>query len=95
MDFSNIPLVVVVDDAPFAQECFANFLWVTFLCSNPSHDIFGVGERTKFKHWGCQGPMIIDARIKPFHAAPLEADPETVKRVDALGCQGGPLYGII
>ena len=95
MDFSNIPLVVVVDDAPFAQERFANFLWVTFLRSNPSHDIFGVGERTKFKHWGCQGPMIIDARIKPFHAAPLEADPETVKRVDALGCQGGPLYGII
>ncbi len=27
------------------------------------------------KHWGCRGPLIIDARIKPQHAPPLVEDP--------------------
>ncbi len=95
MDFRGIPLVVVVDDAPFATARFANFLWVTFLRSNPSHDIFGLGERTQFKHWGCKPPMIIDARIKPFHAKALEVDGATALKVDELGKKGGPLHGII
>ncbi|MCG8565136.1 MAG: UbiD family decarboxylase [Desulfobacterales bacterium] len=95
MDFQHIPLVVVVDDADFAKARFANFLWVTFLRSNPSHDICGVGEKTQFKHWGCKSPMIIDARIKPFHASPLEPDPQVAERVDGLGRRGGPLAGII
>jgi 4-hydroxy-3-polyprenylbenzoate decarboxylase len=38
---------------------------------------------------------MIDARIKPFHAAPLEPDPEVGRRVDRMGRRGGPLYGII
>jgi 4-hydroxy-3-polyprenylbenzoate decarboxylase len=95
MDRSGLALVVLVDDAGFCAQTFANFLWVTFLRSNPSHDIYGVKERTLHKHWGCDGPMIIDARIKPFHAAPLEPDPDVARRVDQMGCRGGPLYNII
>jgi len=91
----GLPLFVVVDDAPFAAEKFANFLWVTFLRSNPSHDIYGCGETMVFKHWGCRGPLVIDARIKPFHAAPLVPDPDVVERVKQLGKAGGPLFGII
>ncbi len=92
---AGLPLFVVVDDAQFASRTFANFLWVTFLRSNPSHDIYGCGETLEFKHWGCRGPLLIDARIKPFHAAPLEADPGMVERVKELGRAGGPLFGLI
>jgi len=94
-DLSGLGLVVVVDDARFCAETFANFLWVTFLRSNPSHDIYGVKEKTVHKHWGCEGPLMIDARIKPFHAAPLTPDPEVARRVEQMACNGGPLSGII
>jgi len=94
-DPSGLGLVVIVDDAGFCAKTFANFLWVTFLRSNPSHDIYGVKERTVHKHWGCEGPLMIDARIKPFHAAPLTPDPAVAQRVEQMACHGGPLYGII
>jgi 4-hydroxy-3-polyprenylbenzoate decarboxylase len=94
-DPSCLALVVVVDDAGFCAETFANFLWVTFLRSNPSHDIYGVREKTVHKHWGCEGPLIIDARIKPFHAALLEPDPEVARRVEQMACQGGGLHKVL
>jgi 4-hydroxy-3-polyprenylbenzoate decarboxylase len=87
--------VVVVDDTGFAGDSFSNFLWVTFLRSNPSHDVYGVDEKIRFKHWGCKAPLIIDARIKPFHAGVLERDPEVAARVKEMGKKGGPLFGII
>ncbi|MBU8909860.1 MAG: UbiD family decarboxylase [Desulfobacterales bacterium] len=94
-DLDALPLFVVVDDADFAAKSFSNFLWVTFSRSNPSHDIYGVNEKTVFKHWECKPPLIIDARIKPFHADPLVPDKKVVEKVDALGQRGGPLFGII
>lgn len=94
-DRSGLGLVVVVDDAAFCTQTFDNFLWVTFLRSNPSHDIYGVKEKTLHKHWECDGPLVIDARIKPFHAAPLAPDPDVARRVDRMGTRGGPLHGII
>lgn len=94
-DFETLPLFVVVDDAEFAAKSFSNFLWVSFLRSNPSHDIYGINEKTVFKHWGCNPPLIIDARIKPFHSDLLVSDKKVIERVEALGKRGGPLYGII
>ena len=91
----GLPLVVVVDDAEFAARTLNNFLWTTFTRSNPSHDIYGVDSFTRFKHWGCEGPLIIDARLKPHHAPPLKEDPKVTARVDELGKKGGPLHGII
>jgi 4-hydroxy-3-polyprenylbenzoate decarboxylase len=77
-----IPLVVLVDDAEFCSESFANWLWVTFTRSNPSHDIYGVGSFIEFKHWGCHGALVIDARIKPHHAPPLIEDDAVTRRVE-------------
>lgn len=94
-DRNSIPLVVLVDDAGFSSRTFANFLWVTFTRSNPSHDIYGVNERFECKHWQCDPPMIIDARIKPFHAGVLEPDVLVEAKVTDMGKKGGPLYGII
>ncbi len=91
----EFPLVVLVDDARFVCQTLANFLWVTFTRSNPSHDIYGVGSFIEHKHWGCTGSIIIDARLKPHHAPPLEEDPRVTRRVDRLAARGGPLHGII
>lgn len=91
---SRFPLVVVVDDSDFTARTPDNFLWVTFTRSNPAADLYGIGAFQHCKHWGCRGPLVIDARIKPHHAPQLTDDPEIEKRVDALGAPGGPLHGI-
>lgn len=94
-DLTGLPLMVLCDDARFAAQTVNNFVWVTFTRSNPSHDIYGVGSFTEHKHWGCKGPLIIDARIKPHHAPVLERVPEVEKTVDKLGEKGGSLFGVI
>jgi 4-hydroxy-3-polyprenylbenzoate decarboxylase len=92
---SRFPLIVIVDDSEFTARTLNNFLWVTFTRSNPAMDIYGIGASIRSKHWGCEGPLVIDARIKPHHAPPLIEDQAIEKRVDALGAPGGPLHGII
>ena len=87
----GISLIVLTEDSDFLAATLNNFLWVTFTRANPSHDLHGVDSFVEHKHWGCRGPLVIDARIKPHHAPPLVADPEVSKRVDALFAQGGPL----
>lgn len=91
----GFPLIVLSDDPGFTAQTLNNFLWTTFTRSNPSHDIYGINSFTEHKHWGCRGPLIIDARMKPHHAPPLEKNAEAEKRVDQLGRKGGSLYGII
>lgn len=92
---NQFPLVVLVDDSEFTARSLNNFLWVTFTRSNPAADIHGIGAFTHAKHWGCEGSLIIDARIKPHHAPPLIADKQVSQRVDALAAPGKPLHGII
>lgn len=89
------PLILVVDDSAFCAAHLNNWLWTTFTRSNPAADIYGAGSSSLAKHWGCTGPLIIDARIKPHHAPPLMDDPAIEKQVDALGAKGGPLHGLI
>jgi 4-hydroxy-3-polyprenylbenzoate decarboxylase len=91
----EFPLMVLVDESDFTAHSLRNWLWVTFTRSNPAADIHGVGAFTHQKHWGCTGPLVIDARIKPHHAPPLEEDPAITRRVEALAAPGGPLYRII
>ncbi|SEW53517.1 UbiD family decarboxylase [Chitinophaga arvensicola] len=91
----GLPLMVLCDDAGFTAANIDNFVWVTFTRSNPSHDIHGIDSFISHKHWGCRGPLIIDARIKPHHAPPLIKDAATEARVDELGKKGGVLHGII
>ncbi|MBL7889012.1 MAG: UbiD family decarboxylase [Bacteroidia bacterium] len=95
INLRGFPMIIVCDDSDFVAKNINNYLWVTYTRSNPSHDIYGIGSFTENKHWGCKGSLVIDARIKPHHAPPLEKDPEIEKRVDALGAKGGSLHGII
>jgi 4-hydroxy-3-polyprenylbenzoate decarboxylase len=90
----SFPLIVIVDDSDFAVQSVRNFLWVTFTRSDPAADIGGIDSFIDKKHWGCRGPLVIDARIKPHHAPALIDDPEIERRVDRLAAPGGPLHGI-
>jgi len=94
-DLGGLAMLVLCDDPEFVAENLANFLWVTFTRSNPSHDVHGVGAFVEHKHWGCTGPLIVDARKKPHHAPALEVDPAVERRVDRLGERGASLHGII
>jgi len=94
-DLHGLPLIILCDNAAFTAANINNFVWVTFTRSNPSHDIHGINSFTKNKHWGCNGPLVIDARIKPNHAPVLEKDPLVERLVDKMGEKGGALHGII
>ncbi|MBI3928718.1 MAG: UbiD family decarboxylase [Armatimonadetes bacterium] len=89
------PLLVVADDSGFASRSLADFLWVTFTRANPAADIYGVEERIYQKHWGCVDTLIVDSRIKPHHAPPLEDDPEVARRVEHMAAPGGGLHGLL
>ncbi len=91
----GFPLIVLADDSDFVARSLNNFLWTVFTRSNPASDIYGVNAATICKHWGCEGPLVIDARCKPHHAPPLIDDPAVERRVDALAAPGGPLHGIV
>jgi len=80
----NVALITLSDDSGFSAETLENWLWSTFTRSNPSHDVYGIGAWTRHKHWGCDGPLVIDARIKPHNAPPLIEDPTATARAVAL-----------
>ena len=88
----NIPFVVVTDNTSFISDSLNNFLWVTFTRCNPSHDMYGINSFTQNKHWGCNGPLIFDARIKPHHAPALKKNDAVEKKIDRLFEKGGSLY---
>ena len=90
----ELPFIIVCDNSNFLAENLRNYLWVTYTRCNPSHDIYGIDSFTENKHWGCRGPLIIDARIKPHHAPPVEKDPDIEKKIDRLFEKGGSLFGI-
>jgi 4-hydroxy-3-polyprenylbenzoate decarboxylase len=93
VNLKEFPLIVLCDDAQFTAASINNFAWVTFTRANPSHDIYGVNPSIEFKHWGCKGSLIIDARIKSHHAPELIVDKAVSDKVDKLFSKGGELYG--
>jgi 4-hydroxy-3-polyprenylbenzoate decarboxylase len=92
--FDGFSLIVICDDSIFVSSSLNNFLWVTFTRSNPATDIYGIRPEVRNKHWGCAGPLVVDARIKQFHAPPLLDDPTVERKIDELAAPGAPLHGI-
>ena len=87
----SFPWITLVDDSTFTAASLSNWLWVTFTRSNPAIDLQGVDSAVVDKHWGCRGPVVIDARVKPHHAPPLVEDQQAQKKVDALATRGGAI----
>ncbi|MCW3090898.1 MAG: UbiD family decarboxylase [Ferruginibacter sp.] len=91
----TFPFIIICDDAGFMSENLRNFLWAAFTRCNPSHDIHGIASFQENKHWGCRGPLVMDARIKPHHSPAVEVDPATEKKINRLFDKGGSLYGLL
>jgi 4-hydroxy-3-polyprenylbenzoate decarboxylase len=94
-ELNSLAMIIVCDDADFVHDTFCNYLWVTYTRCNPSHDIYGIDPFTENKHWGCRGPLVIDARIKPHHAPPVEKDPAIEQRIDRFFSKSGSLYNAL
>lgn len=94
-ELNGLPLMIWCDDASFTAANLRNWLWISFTRSNPSHDIYGIDAFMENKHWGCRGPLIIDARIKPHHAPAVEVDPDVERKINRLFDKGGSLYGVL
>ena len=92
---SNYPFIIICNDSSFIIDAINNFLWVTFTRCNPSHDLYGIDSYTENKHWGCNGPLVFDARIKPHHAPPVEKDAAVERSIDHLFKKGGSLYNVL
>jgi 4-hydroxy-3-polyprenylbenzoate decarboxylase len=84
--FDGIAQIVIYDDFVFSKgaQRLNDYLWITYTRSNPSSDVYGVNEFVENKHWGCKGPMIIDARKKPHHAPELRLDAMVEKRAEKI-----------
>jgi 4-hydroxy-3-polyprenylbenzoate decarboxylase len=82
--FNGIVQIIIYDDFVFkpASDNLNDYVWITYTRSNPSYDIYGVGEKTENKHWSCDGPMIIDARKKAHHAPELKLSVQTEKSIE-------------
>lgn len=90
-DFEGVAQIVICDTFIFDTSRLNDYLWITYTRSNPSDDVYGVGEFIRNKHWGCSGPMIVDARKKPHHAPELKVLPETDAAISRFFKNGGPL----
>lgn len=83
-ELKDVAMIVVCDDSSFVADKINNYLWVTYTRCNPATDISGIDEFTNYKHWGCRGPLVIDARIKPHHAPPVEKVAAVEEKVDRI-----------
>ncbi|MEO6255169.1 MAG: UbiD family decarboxylase [Ferruginibacter sp.] len=90
----NYPVIIICDNSDFVSDTLNNFLWVTFTRCNPSHDMYGIDSFIENKHWGCHGPLLFDARVKPHHAPPVEKDMTIENKIDRIFEKGGSLYKI-
>jgi len=79
--FANWPLVVLSDDAGRATRSEMNFLWTTFTRFEPGADIASAAQRIVRNHIAHQGPIVIDARMKPTYPKELFCDEATAKLV--------------
>ena len=54
-----------------------NFLWTTFTRFEPAADVHAADRRIVRNHIAYQGPIVIDARLKPWYPKELRAREDT------------------
>jgi 4-hydroxy-3-polyprenylbenzoate decarboxylase len=84
LELSQIAMIIIADKSEFVAANLNNFVWSAFTKCNPSHDMYGIQAFTHNKHWGCKGPLVMDARTKPHHAPALEKEPSVEQSVSVL-----------
>ena len=58
-----------------------NFLWTTFTRFEPAADIHAAERRIVRNHIAYSGPVVIDARLKPWYPRELFCDDRTAATV--------------
>jgi 4-hydroxybenzoate decarboxylase subunit C len=69
--FTGWPLVILSDDSARATRSDMNFLWTTFTRFEPAADIHAADRRIVRNHIAYTGPIVIDARMKPWYPKEL------------------------
>ncbi len=80
-DWSQFPLVIIVDDLRTATRSTADFLWTAFTRFEPSADIHARTTSIARNHIAYDYPIVIDARMKPWYPGELHCDPQTSETV--------------
>jgi 4-hydroxybenzoate decarboxylase subunit C len=81
--FAGWPLVVVTDEPARAARSDMNFLWTTFTRFEPAADIHAAGRRIVRNQIAYEGPIVIDARLKPGFPKELVARDDTATLVSS------------
>lgn len=76
-EFADWPLIILVDDVAKAVQSEMSFLWTTFTRFEPAADLHAQGQTVQRNHIAYTGPLVIDARMKPWYPAELACDPDT------------------
>jgi len=79
--FAQWPLVVVSDEPERAVRSDMNFLWTTFTRFEPAADIHAADRRIIRNHIAYTGPVVIDARMKPWYPKELSCREDTANLV--------------
>lgn len=80
----KFPWITLTENSEFCAQSFDNWVWVTFTRSDPALDIYGVNEKIANKHWACEAPLIVDARLKPKHQKPLSYPNAIIQRAKSI-----------
>ncbi|MCL4130200.1 UNVERIFIED_CONTAM: hypothetical protein GTU68_061501 [Idotea baltica] len=76
-------LIFLVDNVEKTLENDQSFLWTCFTRFEPGQDIFARDYKVIRNHLAYSGPIVIDARMKPWYPDELECDEKTKKQVSA------------
>ena len=79
--FAAWPLVVLTDEPARAVKSAMNFLWTTFTRFEPAADIHAAATRVVRNHLSYSGPILIDARMKPWYPKELTCRPDVATKV--------------
>lgn len=75
------PLIILCDKPVHATASDINFLWTVFTRFEPAAHIHARDRRIVRSHIAYTGPLVIDARMKPWYPAEVSCAPEVAQRV--------------
>ncbi|HQX57135.1 MAG TPA: UbiD family decarboxylase [Pyrinomonadaceae bacterium] len=79
--FDEWQMVILHDDVAFARST-EKFLWATWTRFDPASDIYAREVTLQNNHIGYGGPIVIDARMKPWYPDVVEPREDIVELVD-------------
>lgn len=93
-EFPGWQLVVLVDDAALATRSDPRFLWTAFTRMEPAADLHGA-RRMHRNHIVFEGPVVLDARMKPTYPKELFCDPDTAALVSRRWAEYFPTRKVV